>query len=75
MHDALRQVLIELFPTNGRCIPLLYGGSVNAINAVEYIAGTEIDGLYIGRSAYDAQEFNALIRNVRNVWLRKSEIR
>lgn len=36
----------------GRRIPCLYGGSVNAQNCAELIARPNIDGLFIGRSAW-----------------------
>lgn len=36
----------------GRKIPVLYGGSVNPDNCVEFAACTHIDGLFIGRSAW-----------------------
>jgi len=71
MHDALREVLLELSPLAGKSIPLLYGGSVNPENALEFIIKPEIDGLYIGRSAYDPQKFNPLIRSIRTVWSQK----
>jgi L-erythrulose 1-phosphate isomerase len=71
MHDVLREVLVELSPAAGRKIPLLYGGSVDPTNALEFIAKPEIDGLYIGRSAYDAERYNPLIRRIRSVWLEK----
>ena len=71
MHRALRQLVIELFGAAGTMVPLLYGGSVDSQNSVEFIARPEIDGLYIGRSAYDPHGFNALIRNVQNIWLHK----
>ena len=37
----------------GRRIPCLYGGSVNPGNCAELIACPHIDGLFIGRSAWD----------------------
>ncbi len=37
----------------GRKIPCLYGGSVNAGNCEELIACPHIDGLFIGRAAWD----------------------
>ncbi|MQT14742.1 triose-phosphate isomerase [Segnochrobactrum spirostomi] len=37
----------------GRKVPCLYGGSVNPHNAEELIACPHIDGLFIGRSAWD----------------------
>lgn len=45
-------------------MPLLYGGSVNPDNAVGLIRMENIDGLFIGRSAWDARKFNAIIRDV-----------
>ena len=74
MHRALREVLVQISPTKGKQLPLLYGGSVDAANSVEYISCQEIDGLYVGRAAYDPQSFNGLIRNVRRAWLKKDEV-
>lgn len=37
----------------GRRIPCLYGGSVNPGNCVDLIQSPHIDGLFIGRSAWD----------------------
>ena len=37
----------------GAAVPCLYGGSVNAGNCVELISCNNIDGLFIGRSAWD----------------------
>ena len=39
-------------------------GSVNPDNAVGLIRMENIDGLFIGRSAWDARKFNAIIRDV-----------
>ena len=44
--DVARDVL-------GRSVPCLYGGSVNAENCAELIACPHVDGLFIGRSAWD----------------------
>jgi triosephosphate isomerase len=37
----------------GRRVPCLYGGSVNPENCAELIACPHVDGLFIGRSAWD----------------------
>jgi triosephosphate isomerase len=37
----------------GRRVPCLYGGSVNPGNCAELIACPHIDGLFIGRSAWE----------------------
>jgi L-erythrulose 1-phosphate isomerase len=42
--------------------PVLYGGSVNRQNAAELIAQPNIDGLFIGRAAWQAEGFAQLLR-------------
>lgn len=37
----------------GRAVPCLYGGSVNPGNCVDLVTRPHIDGLFIGRSAWD----------------------
>ncbi len=44
----------------GRSIPLLYGGSVKAANALELFAQTDIDGGLIGGASLEADEFIAI---------------
>jgi triosephosphate isomerase len=41
----------------GRRIPCLYGGSVNPGNAAELITCPHVDGLFIGRSAWDVEGY------------------
>ena len=64
MHGAIKGVLRQMFDGDGAEIPVLYGGSVNASNAPEIIARDGIDGLFIGRSAWDPDRFNGIIRSV-----------
>ena len=67
-HSTIRRTLVELFGEElGGAIPILYGGSVNPQNAAGLIRMDHIDGLFIGRSAWDAQKFNAIIRDVLRV--------
>lgn len=61
-HRHIRQCLAHLFGSAGESIPLLYGGSVNHANAKELISDPNIDGLFVGRSAWQADSFNTLIR-------------
>lgn len=42
--------------------PVLYGGSVNPQNAAELIGQAHIDGLFIGRSAWQAQGYIDILR-------------
>lgn len=62
IHQTIKECLRELFGEKGRKIPVLYGGSVSQSNAEQFILQPDIDGLYVGRAAWDADEFNALIR-------------
>jgi triosephosphate isomerase len=67
-HKVIHDVLEELYPTAGKGIPVLYGGSVNMANARELIVEPYIDGLFIGRSAWQAEAFDKLIREVLPLW-------
>jgi len=68
MHQIIKETLAELFAEAALCIPVLYGGSVNPDNANELIIRPSIDGLFTGRSAWDADKFNTLIRNAKNTY-------
>ncbi len=46
----------------GRMLPCLYGGSVNPGNCAELIAKPSIDGLFIGRSAWDVAGYLDILR-------------
>lgn len=62
-HQVIHQTLREIFGPAGSSIPVLYGGSVNPGNANELIRPASVDGLFVGRSAWNAKDFNTLIRN------------
>jgi triosephosphate isomerase len=61
-HGVIRKILSSLFGgVRADGIPLLYGGSVHNGNAVELVQMNNVDGLFIGRSAWDADNFSLLI--------------
>ncbi len=63
-HGVIRAALRELFgEETADEIPILYGGSVNNANATELIVLPNVDGLFIGRSAWEAENFNKIIRD------------
>jgi len=64
----LKETLNELFPDQSKKIPVLYGGSVNRNNASSFVKQPSIDGLFVGRAAWEANHFNELIRQVLMVW-------
>lgn len=58
IHKKLRDVLVELYGvTIAHDINIIYGGSVNPKNCCELIKQPNIDGLFIGRSAWQADGF------------------
>ncbi|MEI2299689.1 triose-phosphate isomerase [Ensifer sp. MJa1] len=48
----------------GARVPVLYGGSVNPGNCEELIAQAHIDGLFIGRSAWDVTGYLDILQRV-----------
>ncbi|MCY1743704.1 triose-phosphate isomerase [Ensifer sp. SL37] len=48
----------------GRRVPVLYGGSVNPGNCEELITQAHIDGLFIGRSAWDVTGYLDILQRV-----------
>jgi triosephosphate isomerase len=51
--DRHEEIIAVAEAVLGRKIPCLYGGSVNPGNCEELISSAHIDGLFIGRSAWD----------------------
>ena len=74
MHKAIKKVLGELYKEAAGQIPVLYGGSVNAENAKELIVQESIDGLFVGRAAWDADRFRILIQNALEADKKKMEM-
>jgi L-erythrulose 1-phosphate isomerase len=48
----------------GGALPILYGGSVNPANCVTLATQSHIDGLFIGRSAWDAKGYIGIVEEV-----------
>lgn len=63
MQGEIKRCLEEIFGSLAEQIPVLYGGSVNPQNADKLIVQPNIDGLFTGRSAWNASSFGSLIRS------------
>lgn len=61
MQEHVRGTLEDLFGASAS-IPVLYGGTVNRENAVSLLVEGGVDGLFIGRAAWQADGFAAIIR-------------
>lgn len=73
-HALIHNTLYELFGEESKKVPVIYGGSVNIQNAEELISMPEIDGLFIGRSAWNAENFNTIIRKAMIAFSKKTLI-
>ncbi|MDE2435653.1 MAG: triose-phosphate isomerase [Sphingomonadales bacterium] len=61
MHAAIRARLDVHFADEGKQIRILYGGSVNAGNAVELLAVDEVGGALVGGASLTAESFLAIV--------------
>ena len=61
VHSQIHKALRELTP---HPVPVLYGGSVNHDNAFSLASEPTVDGLFIGRAAWQPENFAAIIETV-----------
>jgi triosephosphate isomerase len=62
MCAEIRSVLKGLYGARlARAATILYGGSMNPINAAELLAQPDIDGGLIGGASLDAEKFAAIV--------------
>lgn len=73
MHQVIKSTLLERFGDLTDDIPVLYGGSVNRENAVNLITKPSIDGLFVGRAAWQAGQFEQLIKDAKRAAQRQLE--
>lgn len=60
-HNNLRTYLIDKYPTNGKNVPIQYGGSVNDKNAEEIFAVDNVNGALVGGASLEAKKFFTII--------------
>jgi len=64
---AIRSQIRHLYGTKAaEAIQVLYGGSVTADNASDYLALPDVDGFLIGGASLKAHEFNEIIKKAHN---------
>ncbi|MDP3906024.1 triose-phosphate isomerase [Novosphingobium sp.] len=61
MHRAIRARLIAIYGEDGAGVQILYGGSVNAGNAVELLSADEVGGALVGGASLTAESFLAIV--------------
>ena len=63
VHETIRQTLVKCLGAQGAEARILYGGSVDARNVVEYMTTTNIDGVLVGSASLDPRAFGLLCRS------------
>jgi len=67
MHEMsifIRKMVVEKFGETGMNVAILYGGSVDASNAVSILTEGDVKGFILGRVSVDANAFAELLRAV-----------
>ena len=64
MHDHIRTILPELYGDTSADIPLLFGGSVNTENFAGYLEAPNVNGLFIGRAAWNTETFEEILTHI-----------
>lgn len=65
IQGFIREAISELYDDKiAQQVSLLYGGSVNTENASSFVKQAEIDGLFVGRAAWNVDGFIQLIQRV-----------
>lgn len=57
----IRSILVELGGATARAVRILYGGSVTAANAAEFLGQPAIDGALVGGASLKPAEFAAIV--------------
>jgi len=61
-HARIRDVVAGLYgDAAAECLPVLYGGGVDRANAAALVTRPHVDGLFVGRAAWDVATFAELI--------------
>ncbi len=59
----IKKTLADLYGKDGSSVPILYGGSVDAKNAGEFLLKSHVDGLLVGRASLDPKVFVEILKS------------
>ena len=57
----IKKTLADIYSKDGAIVPILYGGSVDAKNAWEFLLKSQVDGLLVGRASLDPKVFGEIL--------------
>lgn len=67
-HSFCRKWIEKFFGKQvSQTIPLLYGGSVKALNVKEIATQKDVDGVLVGEASLDPEAFSAIIQNCEGI--------
>jgi len=58
----IKKTFADMCGKDGGCVPILYGGSVDAKNAWEFLLKSQVDGLLVGRASLDPKVFAEILK-------------
>ncbi|MBI5077860.1 MAG: triose-phosphate isomerase [Candidatus Yonathbacteria bacterium] len=59
----IKKTLADLYGKDGSVVSILYGGSVDAKNAWEFLLKSQVDGLLVGRASLDPKVFGEILKS------------
>jgi triosephosphate isomerase (TIM) len=69
VHAAIRGFLKDMFPSVGKDVFILYGGSLKPENADEILSKPDVNGGLIGGAALQADSFVSMVATAANLSL------
>jgi triosephosphate isomerase len=65
-HDSIRSNLLEMYGSSASNIPILYGGSVNGLNASEIFSVANVNGALVGGASLSFDTFSPIVKAIEN---------
>lgn len=63
----IKKTLADLYGKEGSSVAILYGGSVDAKNAWEFLFKSQVDGLLVGRASLDPKVFGEILKSAERI--------
>jgi len=63
----IKKTLADAFGKDGSSVSILYGGSVDAKNAWEFLLKAHVDGLLVGRASLDPKAFGEILQSAEKI--------
>lgn len=66
--ENAQKMAIEIKRVLGQDTKVIYGGSVDSKNAVEFLKQSDIEGLLVGKASLDPKEFSAIVESAASIF-------